>query len=89
MNATKDAHRSTATDGPKHQSINAPTTAPATVPAGVPFEFARRFADQMDRTVSEDFGLGWHLPTALTRGREFSAARPASFQLCGRPRSTS
>lgn len=72
MNAAKDAPRSTATNGPKAQPVNVPMAAPATVPAapvGVPFEFVRRFADQMDRLL-EDFGLGWHLPTALTRGRE-------------------
>jgi HSP20 family protein len=33
-----------------------------------PFEFVRRFAEQMDN-LFEDFGSGWGLPTALTRGR--------------------
>ncbi len=62
------------TEGAKEQRADIARTAPpAASPAlpASPFGFMRRFAEEMDHLV-EDFGLGfgWHLPRALTRGRE-------------------
>lgn len=74
MNATKDAPKQrTTTNGPKTPMTarNEPMApAPMEAESAVPFELVRRFADQVDQ-LFQDFGLGRHQPTMLTRGREF------------------
>lgn len=77
MNATRDVpkQRKTTNHGPKTPMTTspkpeAPAAAVEAVESVVPFELVRRFADQMDQ-LFQDFGLGWHQPTMLTRGREF------------------
>jgi HSP20 family protein len=73
MAEVKEVRRAT-TDGGKETKTEIASKAAPTAPAAViesPFAFMRRFAEEMDH-VFEDFGLGfgWHLPRALTRGRE-------------------
>jgi HSP20 family protein len=73
MAEVKEAPKTT-NGNAKAQGMNIARSTPAPAPAavqGTPFEFMRRFAEEMDRLFG-DFGLGagWHLPRALTRGRE-------------------
>ncbi len=65
-----------AAEGPKGPTKDVARTVPAQAPASEtmpwsPFTFMRRFAEEMDR-LFEDFGVGvgWRLPSAVTRGRE-------------------
>jgi len=75
MVEVKEAPKQT-TDGAKGQTKDVARTAPAPAPApetahGSPFTFMRRFAEDMDR-LFQDFGVGfgWHVPSAVARGRE-------------------
>jgi len=71
MLEVKEAPKQKTGNGKGQTSDIARTTPPATLAAsqGSPFAFMRRFTEEMDHLFA-DFGFGWHLPSALTRGRE-------------------
>jgi HSP20 family protein len=71
MAEMKETTRATAEGAREPKTDVAPTASPAAPAAwpGSPFEFMRRFAEEMEH-LFEDFGFGWRVPRALTRGRE-------------------